>query len=320
MSHEIETMMYAGETPWHGLGTYVGENNLTSKEALIASGLNWGVRKDPMFIETSAGQLQLVPDNFAMVRDSDESILGVVGSRYEPLQNEDGFSFLDSLVEDGSMRYHTAGSLRNGQRVFMLAKIGNSEIVPNDHIDHFLFLFNSHDGSGALRILFTPIRVVCANTARMALQGRKDGIYLKHTSNMQNKVEQARDILGLATAKFDHYAQELREFSKINIFEKDMKELTNLLLPSATNEEEVATRLKNEREKLLATMQGDGIGLGSIVGNGFGLYSSVVEFANYKRAARGENAQSNRFEASLFGAGDEMVQNTISYLTAKLAA
>ena len=129
------------------------------------AGLDWQVETEPLF----RGNGQEVKAQ-ASVRTSDNRVLGVVGPRWTPLQNKDAFKVFEPLVDSGDMTLHTAGSLRNGERVWVLCQLNldNSEIVKGDEIAKFALLSNGHDGKLAVHLGFTPIRVVCANTEAMA--------------------------------------------------------------------------------------------------------------------------------------------------------
>ena len=99
----------------------------------------------------------------ANVRDTDQQILGVVTDRYKVVQNEDAFAFTDQLLGEG-VSYETAGSLQNGRRIWMLAKLPQRYIISGDEIEPYLVFMNAHDGTGAIKAAMTPIRVVCQNT------------------------------------------------------------------------------------------------------------------------------------------------------------
>jgi len=174
MSHEIESvngrasMVFAGETPWHGLGHRL-EGNESANEIRELAGLDWNVEVEPLYRKID-GEFVEFPLANASVRDMDNSNLGCVGPRWTPYQNESMFECFRPMVENGLMKWHTAGSLRNGQRVWCLCELNldNSEITPGDEIRKFAMLSNGHDGKLAVHFGFTPIRVVCANTEAMA--------------------------------------------------------------------------------------------------------------------------------------------------------
>lgn len=317
MSAEIENMFYAGSTPWHGLGTYVGDDPLLSKDAIMAAGLDWEVEKRPLWTADAEGEPALEIDtHMAVVRKTDDQKLGIVGSNYVPVQNSSSFEFMDALVDEGLMRYHTAGSLRGGQRIWLLGKIGQSDILPKDTLDRYLFLWNTHDGSGALRVLFTSVRVVCANTARIALsQGRGEGVCLRHTTNIKNRLEKAKKVLGLANVEFDKFIQFAQALSKLKMSAANFEKFSEFLVPDNPDAGS-NTRAENTRLEL-ANLFTDGRGqtLPGVRGTGWAAYSAVVEFANYFRASRGgDAAQERRFESSLFGSGDQLIQKSAGFL------
>lgn len=163
MAHEVETMFYAREKPWHGLGERV-EEALCSFDALKLGGLNWTVIQKPIFTNDYIE----VTGYKANVRSKDDKVLGVVTDRYKVVQNSTAFEFTDSLLGDG-IRYETAGSLQEGRKVWLLARLPEIYKVAGDDVNSYLVFSNSHDGSGAIRCCITPIRVVCQNTLNLAL-------------------------------------------------------------------------------------------------------------------------------------------------------
>ena len=197
MAANIETMFYVRETPWHGLGTRV----LTapaSKEALEVAGLNWKVVQEPVYTEAN----ELIEGYKANVRDSDRKVLGVVTNRYKVIQNEEAFSFTDSLLGEG-VRYETAGSLQGGKKVWLLARMPQDYIITGERISPYLVFSNTHDGSGAIKVALTPIRVVCNNTLNLALSSAKRSWSMIHTGDIQGKLEEAKDTLFKAEAYMD---------------------------------------------------------------------------------------------------------------------
>ena len=155
----VETMFSVRETPWHGLGIIVNDAP-TSEDALRLAGLDWNVVQDDVF--TDSGERITVYK--ANIRDIDRKIFGVVSDRYKVVQNTDAFSFTDELLGQG-VRYETAGSLQDGRRVWLLARMPKEYIGGSDEICPYLVFSNSHDGTGAVKVAITPVRVVCNNSA-----------------------------------------------------------------------------------------------------------------------------------------------------------
>lgn len=192
MAAEVETMFYTREKPWHGLGTLVAEAP-ESREALRIAGLNWKVLQEPVYTEND----ELIQGYKANVRDSDRKILGVVTDRYKVIQNEEAFAFTDALLGEG-VRYETAGSLQEGRRVWLLARLPREYIIAGERISPYMVFSNTHDGSGAVKTALTPIRVVCNNTLNLALRTAKRSWSMIHTGDISGKIEEAKNTLFLA--------------------------------------------------------------------------------------------------------------------------
>ncbi len=167
MPANVETMFYTRETPWHGLGTKVMEAP-GSKEALTLAGLDWNVLQEPVYtVEGSA-----IEGYKANIRDTDRKVLGVVTGRYKVVQNHEAFAFTDGLLKEG-VRYETAGSLQGGRRIWLLAHMPHDYIIAGERFDPYFLFSSTHDGSGAVKVALTPIRVVCQNTLNLALSTAK---------------------------------------------------------------------------------------------------------------------------------------------------
>lgn len=200
MAHEFESGFFARGIPaWHGLGTVV-ENAPTSEEAIKIAGLDWDVVQSP--ISTMGNEIQGM---FANVRTSDNSVLGVVTGKYQIVQNDEAFSFVDALIGNGSVKYDAAGSLRDGKTIWLLVKMEDQKILGDD-FENYLCFTNSHDGKGAVRAMMTPTRVVCMNTLNMAIANANRSWSMKHMGNMEEKFLAAQTSLGLAS----NYIREMK--------------------------------------------------------------------------------------------------------------
>lgn len=192
MSHNVQTMFYAGVTPWHGLGTKV-EKNLTAAEAIVAAGLNWEVDKVPVFSHSLDKKLISVPGKFAVRRLDNSQPLGIVGARYTPLQNKNAFSFMDAVVQVKEAIYHTAGALGLGERVWLLAQLPKDLVVKGvDKVEKFLLLTSTHNGTTQVTIKMTPIRVVCQNTLNASLRDGESQANLRHTKTLGLKFDEGQ--------------------------------------------------------------------------------------------------------------------------------
>ena len=204
MSHEVETMAYANEVPWHGLGVQVSDN-LTPDQMLEAAGLDWKVEKKALVVDELDHTLT---SHFAMVRDSDQKILGICGQEYQPTQNHDVFEFFDKFCKAGDMKMETAGSLHGGKRVWGLAKInGGFMLGGKDEVEGYILLDNPHIWGRSLQILFTPIRVVCNNTLTAALRNntnQENTFRMSHDRAFDDQIkQQAAEKVGLAMKALD---------------------------------------------------------------------------------------------------------------------
>lgn len=204
MAHMVETMAYAGETPWHGLGVQVPAD-LSPAQMLEKAGLDWQVNKVPAFANIG-GRQQSVGWS-ALVRDSDDSVLSVVSNDWNPVQNHEAFEFFHEYCAAGDMEMHTAGSLRDGQIVWVLAKIKDSfELFKGDTVDSYLLFTNPHKFGQSIDVRFTPIRVVCNNTLTLSLEQKADRV-VKKSHRTQFDPAMVKEQLGIATDKLAKYKE-----------------------------------------------------------------------------------------------------------------
>ncbi len=224
MSANVETMMYVREKPWHGLGTMVQEAP-NSEEALRLAGLDWTVEQRPVFADGVE-----IPGYKANIRDSDGSCLGIVGNRYRVVQNAEAFSFTDSLI-GGDVRYETAGSLCGGKKIWLLAKLPDTEIC-GDKTEPYMVFTNSHDGTGAIRVCMTPIRVVCNNTLNLALNGAQRAWSVHHVGDISAKLSEARHCLDMANGYMTDLAEQADRLANKTITDDRLREILNDLFPA----------------------------------------------------------------------------------------
>jgi phage/plasmid-like protein (TIGR03299 family) len=208
MAHMVETMAYAGEVPWHGLGVAVS-NDLTPQQMMEKAGLNWTVDKVPTYAKV--GENYIETGQQALVRSSDNKVLTQVGEGWNPVQNEEAFNFFNEYCLAGDMEMHTAGSLKGGQMVWCLAKVKESfDILGGDQVDSYLLFSNPHQYGKAIDVRFSPIRVVCNNTLTYAL-GRQAENSVKMNHRSEFNPELVKETLGIAHEKFAQY-KEMAEF------------------------------------------------------------------------------------------------------------
>ena len=225
MPANVESMFYVRETPWHGLGAKVMEAP-DSEGALIAAGLNWNVVQEPIF----TGENEPIRGYKANIRDSDRRVLGVVTDRYKVIQNHEAFAFTDELLGQG-VRYETAGSLQDGKKVWLLAHMPHEYIISGERISPYLLFSNTHDGSGAIKVALTPIRVVCNNTLNLALSTAKRSWSMVHTGDIRSKMQEARDTLFMAERYMDELGKEFEALRLKKLSDQKVMEYIEVLLP-----------------------------------------------------------------------------------------
>lgn len=290
MATNVETMFYTRTAPWHGLGTKVMEAP-TSKEALELAGLNWKVvQKD---IWTVDG-IEL--DGFkANCRDKDGQVLGVVTNRYKVVQNDEAFAFTDALLGEG-VTYETAGSLQDGRRTWILAKLPQRYIISGDEITPYLVFMNSHDGTGAIKVAMTPIRVVCQNTLNLALAKAKRSWSTIHTGDINGKLQDAKDTLLLADDYMAELGKDIDRLTHIRLTDKQVMEYIEEMFPVVDG----ATEQQMKNRKLLKedmTMRYfDAPDLKHVGRNAYRFVNAVSDFATHAKPLR----ERSNFRESLF--------------------
>lgn len=222
----VESMFAVREKPWHGLGEIVAEAP-TAKEAIELAGLNWTVNSNPIY-DMYGNEIKGFKAN---TRSSDNSVLGIVTNKYEIVQNVDAFDFADNLIGE-ELRYETAGSLKKGRLIWLLAKMPERYIC-EDKFETYMCFANSHDGTGAVKIAMTPIRVVCNNTLNIALHDARRSWSTKHMGNMNAKLSEARHTLELANEYLDGLAKEADKLANETMTNDDIMIALNELFPVA---------------------------------------------------------------------------------------
>lgn len=296
MAANVESMFYVRETPWHGLGTRVQEAP-SSSEALIKAGLDWNVVQEPIYTETE----ELIEGYKANVRDSDRKVLGVVTDRYKVIQNQEAFAFTDELLGEG-VRYETAGSLQGGKKVWLLAHMPHEYIISGERISPYLLFSNTHDGSGAIKVALTPIRVVCQNTLNLALSKASRSWSMIHTGNIQNKLQEAKDTLFMAEKYMDNLGKEFETLRMQSMTDKQVMEFIETLLPIEDN---ATSQQKRNMKRLREDMKMryfDAPDLQDVGRNAYRFINAVSDFATHAEPLRKTaNYKENLFSRTVEG-------------------
>lgn len=306
MAHEISTVnghseaFYALRPAWHGLGAVL-DHAPDSEEAIRAARLDWSVSLRPL--QTPEGRE--APEHFATVRTDTGEILGVVGNRYQIVQNAEAFEFLDGLLQDGIIRYESAGALRGGRIVWLLARMPSvDEIAPGDNSLRYVLFSTSHDGSASIHAVPTSVRVVCANTLRVATAG---DIGFKHTGNVREKMNFARQYLSQFDSQFTLFRDSARLLAQRQFSKDEAREYVSALFPEVAED----GRARSIRERKVATVRSnfrnERQNLPSIKGSWWSLYNAVSELVDHDgRGTRGKDARGkaeNRMLSTVDGNG-----------------
>ena len=216
MAHGFESGFFVARGAWHRLGKVL-QKPPTSKEAIIQSGLDWQVLEHPFYQQGTENSETVLRKR--LVRDRDQKVLGTVDFDYTPLQNQDAFRWFDPLIEKGGMELEAAGSLQGGRCIWVLAKVAHTEATVRGHHDlirSYLLLHNSHDGSTAVWLQFTPVRVVCMNTLARASSSRFKSLWrnqaacIPHTASLQEQMAKLQSLVDMNKLEFQTSVEDYR--------------------------------------------------------------------------------------------------------------
>lgn len=286
MAHMLmgsDTMVSAGGlTPWHGLGTVVQNEALTAAEALKLGGLDWEVEMAPVFL----GNGHPVPNTYAVVRDRDHRVLGTVSGDYTPVQNAECFNFFDAVVSRKEAMYHTAGSLFDGKRIWILAKLPGELRVLNDDVTHkYVLLTTGHDGRHGFVAKTTPVRVVCNNTLTMALnQKSKTEIKLRHTSGITAAIAKGAELMGIVNEQYAELQEAMSRMAAKEVRERDLREYLNRCLDIKPGQDGklVYPAGAKKAEDAILELHETGMGSDLAAGTLWGAYNAITEYVDHK--------------------------------------
>jgi phage/plasmid-like protein (TIGR03299 family) len=310
MSHLVETMAYAGSTPWHGLGNKLSKNQPLEVWADQA-GMNWQIEESPIQYITGnnpmMGELKEYPDSKVLYRSDTLDPLSVVGNRYKAVQPREILEFYRDLTDHAGFELETAGVLKGGRKLWALAKTGQSSTLKgNDQTNGYVLLATACDGSMATTAQFTSIRVVCNNTLSIALQGNSPAcVKVRHSTSFDaNKVKRE---LGISVNAWSSFMDEMKELSnrKINTSEAHQFISTVFSLPSSPN----ANQRAMKRVEELYNGHGHGSLLESSKGTAYGLLNAVTEYVDHERKARSNDF---RLDSAWFGQGAKLKQQALT--------
>lgn len=303
------------EVPWHRLGT-VTDAALTAEQALQEAQLDWDVSLAPALVKVpGATRLVQVPDKFAVVRDNPSTEgepiipLGIVGNQYTPIQNREAFGFLDELIEAvGGAHYETAGVLGDGEKVFLTIKMPEDLVIDpngaNDHVEQYILVSNSHNGSSAFTAAVTPVRVVCQNTLTAGLRAAKRTWKARHTSNVAARMDEARRTLNLTVKYAEEFAAAAEQMIQQAMTDREFDKLTQRLYGVGDDASGRTKTAANEHRGELVRLFKEAPTNENIRGTRWAAFNAVTEFEDWTRefkAGATVGREQRRAASSLFG-------------------
>jgi len=308
MAHEIEMvngvaqMAYAGELPWHGLGTQVSDD-ISTDGMMEAAGLDWSVTKQPMYYMDDLGEMGEVPGKSALVRSSDNKVMDIVGQDWNPVQNAEAFEFFREFVDSGDMKMHTAGSLKDGKMVWALAKVNDGFTIKTaqgeDSVESYLLFSNPHQYGKSIDVRFTPIRVVCNNTLTLSLNQNVDQ-YVRMGHQRPFNAEDAMATLGMAHKKLETYKEAAEYLCQKSYTSEQMVDYFNQVFPSASDRDSNKSRVAQE---VMHTQAGANLGEGTF----WQLYNTTTYMADH---TLGRNSDT-RLQSSWYGSNANMKKKAL---------
>lgn len=320
-----DTGIAVGQDTWHGKFQVLSEAP-TLQEGIKLAGLDWPVYTGNI-LDSNGNMIEGSKQTYRML--GDERIhLGIVGDNYRPLQNDQAFSFFDPFVANGMVKINTAGSLFNGKRIFVNCEIQNDNlsILPGDEIKSYVLLSNSHDGTLAVRVGFTPIRVVCNNTLTMAHHSEASKlIKVKHRKNMIITLESLRETMDLVNQQFIATAEQYRHLTTLPCNQEDLEKYVKQVfslkgleagLDDVVDLPSINKDGSERKQKVLVPIQelfeaGRGSDIPGVKGTMWGAYNAISEYVQYDRGNI-KTTEDDRFSSINFGTGAKIVERALA--------
>lgn len=255
----------------------------TVDQALAMSGLDWRVEQH--LLRDAVTGIE-IPGFKVNVRDIDNKVLGVVSDRYRVCQNRDAFDFVNDIVYDGNIQLETAGMSHDGQRVWMETRMPDMDILGEPSTPYILFV-NSHDGTGAVRVCFTTVRVWCKNMLALAARHSSRSFSIMHKGNIEAKMNDVRTTLIGADHYFTDLKGQIEDLATIKMSDAQVENTIKLLFPideDETSARKIGNAEDNRAELLYRYRNADD--LNNIRGTAYGFISAVSDFASHAEPHR----------------------------------
>jgi phage/plasmid-like protein (TIGR03299 family) len=283
MAHQVETMAYTNQVPWHGLGFKI-EKAPTPQAMLKAAKLDWSVDRRPLASASRdsefVSEFDIPVDDFAaLVRSSDNRVLDVVGSRYQPTQNSEVFGFFKEFTEAGGASMETAGSLKGGRLVWALAKLNKAfKLKGNDEIKGYLLIASPHEQGKSLIVKFTTVRVVCNNTITLALSEDSGNEWrMNHRNAFDDRmIARAKETLGIARDQLGEFEKNAIKLTKLKMSHDDAVKVLASIYQSDMPAKEILKDFEaTAKPKLKAAMEALFKAPGADPGTGWGVLNAT---------------------------------------------
>ena len=298
----------------------------TAEEALKEAQLDWGVYKtdEPVNVMIPRSELNkeelriFAKDKFMTYRynpiTNEPESLGVVGSRYTPVQNLEAFSLLNNIADDSGAVFDSAGSLDGGKKVFMTMKLPEGiQVGGVDKVDMYLLAWNAHDGSSSFSIHVTPIRLWCQNQIRMIMRTAESSYTLRHTPRVNGKVIAAREALGLTFKYVEEFERQAELLLGEKYSDKEFYRLVETLIPIDEENERSRNVAEEARQNLVGLWKAPT--QENILNTKWAAYNAVAEYADWTKPVRGNNVDSARAVKTITGLADRFKNKALTLLS-----
>ena len=300
------------EVAWHGLGQIV-EQSMTAAEAIELANLDYEVVKTTLHPNIDGSPFEMaIPDKFATVRKDNNHFLGIVGNRYEIVQNKEAFGFFDAIIDSGEAIFETAGALGNGERIFVTAKLPDDMMVGGEPCSKYIILTNSHDGTSSIIAGFTTVRIVCSNTLQAALKGLSNKVCIEHRLGAKDRLAEAYKVMNIASVYMNDVQEIFNQMAKTTIQDEQLKKyIADVMKPeyklaeTKEEEEKMSTRFSNQVDSIYnfalshPTQTTD-----AARGTVWGAYNSISGYYNYLAKFK---TQEDKFNSQMFGSGNNRI-------------
>lgn len=331
MAHLIDetigraAIAYSGQTPWHGLGSRLSQQDRRDlRAALAAAGIDYDVKRIPIGYKNLEGVRTQVPDAFGIIRTDTGAYLATVGHKYQPIQNREAFGIVETLVKEHGMTVEVAGALDGGKRAFLLLRMPDTSITPveGDDVRGYCLVITSHDGSTATKVILTLIRVVCQNTLNMAMSGKHSTVVsVRHTASAKARIEEAKHITTQFSLAMQEAGETFASLAQKTMGPREIAAFIETIIPAPKTG--LTDTLKARRESIghlvfygagqagaQAAMKGEA--------SAWHVYNGVTEYFDHRRVAE-TKSEAGRIEAqssALFGANALLKAKALRQLVA----